>query len=86
MDTDQEKDKAGFAAARRLVGKVRSGEAPMPAPNAELSPTAKLMLTMTGASKDLENDLAASFGPEEAHRLVYSDQLCMGRHSMAYED
>lgn len=86
MDTEKERDPAGFAASRRLVGRIRSGEEPMPAPNAKLSPTAELMLAMTGASKALEDDLGQSFGPEEAHRLVFSDQLCMGRHSMSYDD
>jgi hypothetical protein len=86
LDSEKDRDPAAFAASRRMVGKIRAGEAPMPAPNAELSPTVKLMLAMTGASKALEDDLAQSFGPEEAHRLVFSDQLCMGRHSMSYDD
>lgn len=86
MDTEQERDPVAFAASRRLVGRIRAGEEPMPPPTADLSPTAKLMLAMTGASKALEDDLSQSFGPEEAHRLVFSDQLCMGRHSMSYDD
>lgn len=32
----------------------------------------------TGEAKMFESDLAQSFGPEEAHRIAYSDELCVG--------
>ena len=43
-----------------------------------MNPVMKLFLATTGESKSFEAELAQSFGPEEAHRIVYSDELCMG--------
>lgn len=78
LSVESEKDPEAAKAARRLVGEVRAGSRPVPDSNAPLHPVAKLFLATTGASKNLENDLAETFGPDEAHRLVYSDELCMG--------
>jgi len=81
LDTENARDREGTDAARRMVGEIRSGARPMPGPNEPLNPIAKLFLAMTGSTKALEDDLGQSFGPDEAHRLAYSDQLCMGRHT-----
>lgn len=80
LDTESEKDPAAADAARKLVGQMRSGDVPMPAPNTpeyeKLNPVTKMFLSLTGANKELESDLAQSFGPEEAHRLAYEDGMC----------
>lgn len=79
LDIESERDKDGVKEARKQVGEIRAGERPMPnLEDKNLNPVLKLFLAATGASKTLENDLAQSFGPEEAHRIVYSDELCMG--------
>ncbi|MBX3229165.1 MAG: FecR domain-containing protein [Labilithrix sp.] len=81
LDTELDKDPAATQKARELVGAIRAGDAPMPKPDAELHPVTKLFLALTGSSKALEDDLAQSFGPEEAHRIVYADGMCMGHHT-----
>lgn len=78
LDTETEKDHDATDKARKLVGQIRAGEVPMPAPSAELHPVTKIFLALTGASKDLETELARSYGPEDAHRIVFADGMCMG--------
>lgn len=81
LSTESERDPEGTRNARREVGEIRAGARPMPAADAPLNPVTKVFLALTGSSKSLEDDLAQSFGPDEAHRLVYSDSLCMGQHT-----
>lgn len=81
LSAESDRDPEGTKTARREVGEIRAGTRPMPATNAPLNPVTKLFLAMTGSSKSLEDDLAQAFGPDEAHRLVYSDNLCMGHHT-----
>lgn len=78
LDTESERDRAAAQKAREVVGEIRAGIRPPPGPNEPQNPVLKLFLATTAASKDLEHDLAQSFGPEEAHRLVFSGELCMG--------
>jgi hypothetical protein len=73
-------DKASTMAMRE-VAEIRAGIRPMPGPNDAVSPLVKVFLATTGAGKGFEDELAQSFGPEEAHRIVYADELCMGRHT-----
>ena len=77
---DIESARNGDAAkeARRQVGEIRAGVRPMPAPNEPTNPVLKLFLAMTGEAKSFEAELAQAFGPEDAHRIAYSDELCMG--------
>lgn len=44
----------------------------------------KLYLTLTGSAKSFEEELAHSFGPEGAHRLVADDGLCVGTNSFSH--
>lgn len=78
LDIERDKDGAATDRARREVGEIRAGVRPMPAPDAKVHPVTKLFLTMTGSNQRLEHELAQSFGPEEAHRLAYSNRLCHG--------
>jgi hypothetical protein len=81
LSTERDRDQDAATKAQQLVADIRAGNAPMPAPNAQLNPVTKLFLAMTDSSKDFENDLAQSFGPEEAHRLAYAESgMCVGRH------
>lgn len=78
LDSEHARDPAAAKAAKSQVAEIRAGMRPMPAPNEPMNPVLKLFLTTTGENRSFEAELAQSFGPEEAHRIVYSDELCMG--------
>ena len=59
------------------VGEVNAGKRSPPAPDAVLEPIEALMLAMTSEAKKFESDLAASLGPEDAHRVA--SRMCMER-------
>ena len=80
LDTENDRDRDATQRARRELGEIRAGMRRMPGPDEAMNPVLKMFLATTGASKSLEDDLAQSFGPEEAHRVVYSNELCMGSH------
>jgi hypothetical protein len=61
----------------RLVSEMRAGLRPTPPiDDPSLGPIEKIFLVMTGEQRTLEDDLAQSFGPDEAHRLVTADAFC----------
>ena len=70
-------DKMKDALAR--VGEVNAGKRPPPAPGSGLEPVEALMLAFTAESKAFEADLAATMGPEDAHRIAGSRMLCSER-------
>jgi hypothetical protein len=61
-------------AAITEVAEVRAGLRPLP--DSPDDPVERVFLVWTGALGDLESDLARSFGPEEAHRVVFSHDMC----------
>jgi hypothetical protein len=61
-------------AAITAVAEIRAGARPVPASSED--PIERIFLVWTGALGDLESDLARSFGPEEAHRLVFAEDMC----------
>lgn len=78
---DIEEGKNGDAAkdAMKMVGEVRGGVRPAPSPNDKVSPVFNMFMAVTDGIHDFEHHLAQSLGPEEAHRLAYTDKgLCMG--------
>ena len=81
LDAEDARDPRAAFRARQLVGEIRAGARPMPSPNDPLNPVAKVYLALTGSTKALEAELAQSFGPAEAHRLVGADGMCIGTHS-----
>lgn len=81
VDIEQDRDREATERARRQVGEIRAGLRPMPGPNEKLHPVTSMFLTMTGANKRFEDQLAQSFGPEEAHRIAYSSEGCVGHHT-----
>jgi hypothetical protein len=61
----------------RRVSEMRAGLRPTPAfDDPSLGVVERVFLVLTGEQQTFENDLAQSFGPEEAHRIVTSDSLC----------
>jgi hypothetical protein len=69
---------------QRLVAEIRAGMRAMP-PDAQLDPFAKILLAQTGAMATFENDLAKSFGPDDAHRIAFDEHLgmCSGTYGGA---
>jgi hypothetical protein len=61
------------------VGEVNAGKRPRPDTSQALEPVEALMLAFSGESKAFEADLAASLGPEDAHRIAGSRTLCSER-------
>ena len=77
LDHENERDGEAAARAKREVGEIRAGLRPMPS-HERSHPVVRLFLSTTGEMASFEAELAQAFGPEEAHRIVYSDELCMG--------
>jgi ferric-dicitrate binding protein FerR (iron transport regulator) len=73
-------DPEAAAEAHTQAAEVRAGLRPEPGPNDKVNPVLKLFLLLTGANKSYEGELAKSFGPDEAHRLAFSDDMCKSTH------
>lgn len=70
-------DREGAFEQMRRVAEMRAGLRPTPPlDDPSLGPVEKVFLIMTGQQSAIEADLAQSFGPDEAHRLVTSDSFC----------
>ncbi len=80
LDLGRANDPAGTDEAMREVAEIRAGLRAMPGPNDPIAqnPVFKMFWGVTGEMASFENDLAQSFGPEEAHRLAYADGMCVG--------
>jgi hypothetical protein len=63
----------------QLVADIRAGNVPMPPPE-KIDPYAAMLLAQTESESKLQAALAPTFGPEEAHRIAFSDELgcCSG--------
>lgn len=57
----------------REVAEIRAGLRPVPGDGG--GDVMRVWLALTAESKAVEQDLAQSFGPEEAHRIVYSGEV-----------
>jgi hypothetical protein len=77
LDLSHKNDPAGTREQMSAVGEIRAGIRPPPSADDKVGPVLKLFLALTGSNKSFEADLARTFGPEEAHRLAYSDEMCM---------
>jgi len=64
--------------AQQAAVEIRAGLRPQPKAGEKVSPLTRMMLASAQLGKVFEDELAKNYGPEEAHRLVYSDELCMG--------
>jgi hypothetical protein len=66
-------------ADRQLVADVHAGNRPMP-PFSQLDPYATVLMAEADAMQAMTDDLAQTFGPAEAKRIAFSDELgsCSG--------
>jgi hypothetical protein len=76
VDVARQESAAATGEAWRAVGEIRAGQRPPPAEDAAVHPVLDAMLTLTGELSRFQADLAEQFGPEEARRLAFSDDLC----------
>ena len=62
-----------------MVANIRAGNRPIP-PADQLTPFASLLLAETEALRAIQEDLAPSLGPEDAHRIAFEDAFgsCSG--------
>lgn len=79
VDMARDKDKDAWAESMWQVGEVRAGLRPEPSAEVAQSPIYKIFSALTGEAKNFEADLAKNLGPEEAHRVAFSDKICAGR-------
>jgi hypothetical protein len=68
--------------AARSVATYMAGDGPPPNDSGSLSE--KVFLASAEESKHFEDELADAFGPDEAHRLVFSNRLCFSQSSHRY--
>lgn len=70
-------DRDAAMEAMRRASEMRAGLLPTPPlDDPSLGPVEKVFLILTGEQRAFEQDLARSFGPEDAHRIVTSDAMC----------
>lgn len=73
-------DADAAAEAQTQAAEIRAGLRAEPGPNEKMNPVLKMSFLLTGANKAFDGELAKSFGPEEAHRLALSDDMCKSTH------
>jgi ferric-dicitrate binding protein FerR (iron transport regulator) len=65
----------------RTVAEILAGEKPMPKDPSALGQVGQLIYQESGASKALEQSLAQTIGPDDAHAFVYGDKGCWSNSS-----
>jgi hypothetical protein len=65
----------------RQVSEILAGERPMPKNPSALGVVGQLIYQESGASKALEQSLAQSIGPDDAHAFVYGEKGCWSNSS-----
>jgi hypothetical protein len=78
VDSARKENPDKMKEALSRVGEVNAGKRAAPDPS-RMETVEALMLAFTGESKAFEADLAASLGPEDAHRIATSRMLCSER-------
>lgn len=75
-DLTRAQNNAQYDADLRQVTEIMAGLRPPPAPGAKVDPLVAAELAMASESQNLVNDLAKSFGPDEAKRIVFAEEGC----------
>jgi hypothetical protein len=73
LSTASSRSESDALAAKRVAAYM-AGDGPPPNDSGSLSE--KAFLVLAEESKHFEAELAEAFGPDEAHRLVFSNRLC----------
>ena len=81
VDKARQSDKEGASEQQTQAAEIRAGLRAEP-PADKQPPVLKLFLALTGAEKSFEGDLAKTFGPEDAHRIASSDELCASNNRL----
>jgi hypothetical protein len=62
--------------AHTRAAEVRAGLRPEPGPGERVHPVTQMFLALTAATGVVESELAKTYGPDDAHRLAYADDIC----------
>jgi hypothetical protein len=73
MSTAADRSESQLLSAHHVAA-FMAGDGPRPGADSALGE--RLFLVLAEESKQFENELAGTFGPEEAHRLAFSERLC----------
>jgi hypothetical protein len=69
-------DREATREAHTRAAEVRAGLRPEPAPGERVHPVTQMFLALTAATGVVESELAKTYGPDDAHRLAYADEIC----------
>lgn len=67
------------AEAMRQIGEMRAGLRPMPGPNEPVHPVVRMFVATMREAQAFEADLAQELGPDDAHRVTFSEDICMSQ-------
>jgi hypothetical protein len=73
LSTASDRSESNLLSAHNVAA-FMAGDAPRPGHDSPL--TERMFLALAEESKRFEDELAEAFGPEEAHRLAFSENLC----------
>ena len=76
FENSERENKDAAYEAQKAVAEIRAGLRPEPGPNEKIHPVEKMFLFLTSANAQFEADLAKTLGPEEAHRVTFSEEAC----------
>lgn len=81
VDKARREDRDAAAELQTQAAEIRAGLRAAPPPEKQ-QPLLRTFLVLTGEGASFEADLARSFGPEEAHRIALSDELCASNNHL----
>jgi len=70
------KDGGDLEEQTRIAAEIRAGLVPMPPDPASLGPYTQLLLAQLSESQQIEEQLAKSIGPDDAHTFIYGGAGC----------
>jgi hypothetical protein len=70
------KDGGDLEEQTRVAAEIRAGLVPMPPDPASLGPYTQLLLAQLSESQQIEEQLAKSIGPDDAHTFIYGGAGC----------
>jgi ferric-dicitrate binding protein FerR (iron transport regulator) len=76
MDQAKAQDTARYNEDVREVAEILAGTRQAPAPGQPVDPILQAYLTLAREPQNIQSDLAQSIGPDDAKRLIFSEQGC----------